>query len=72
MWPFWVFVPLVVSLWISTIYLRHHWVADCLAGFILATPIFMATPWLRAYAHLHEQVTAPASAVHAADDAQKS
>jgi membrane-associated phospholipid phosphatase len=26
---------LVVSLWISTVYLRHHWVPDCIAGMIL-------------------------------------
>jgi membrane-associated phospholipid phosphatase len=26
---------LVVSLWISTVYLRHHWVPDCIAGMVL-------------------------------------
>ena len=26
---------LVVSLWISTVYLRHHWIMDCLAGMLL-------------------------------------
>lgn len=26
---------LVVSLWISTVYLRHHWILDCVAGWTL-------------------------------------
>lgn len=30
-----VVVLLVVSLWISTVYLRHHWLVDCAAGWIL-------------------------------------
>jgi membrane-associated phospholipid phosphatase len=30
-----VVVVLVVSLWVSTVYLRHHWIADCAAGWIL-------------------------------------
>ena len=25
---FWICLPLVISLWLSTIYLRHHWVPD--------------------------------------------
>jgi membrane-associated phospholipid phosphatase len=34
---------LVVSLWISTVYLRHHWVLDCVAGWTLgATAVFLA------------------------------
>lgn len=35
---------LVVSLWISTVYLRHHWIADCVAGWTLG-----ATATLLAY-----------------------
>lgn len=33
---YWIFVPLVVSLWLSTIYLRHHWFVDIIAGWLLA------------------------------------
>ncbi|MBI5478811.1 MAG: inositol phosphorylceramide synthase [Deltaproteobacteria bacterium] len=44
---FFVFLPLVVSLWISTVYLRHHWIVDCFAGIALATVVFIATPYLR-------------------------
>ena len=52
-WPhrkrlyFWVAMPLVVSLWLSTIYLRHHWVPDCLAGIALGIICFVITPKLR-------------------------
>jgi membrane-associated phospholipid phosphatase len=56
-WLFWVFLPLVVSLWISTVYLRHHWVVDCFAGFALAIPLYLATPILRrGYARMKAQV----------------
>ncbi|MBN1962525.1 MAG: inositol phosphorylceramide synthase [Deltaproteobacteria bacterium] len=44
---FWIFLPLVVSLWISTVYLRHHWIVDCFAGFILSIILFTPMPWLR-------------------------
>lgn len=33
---FWVYVPLVTSLWFSTVYLRHHWVIDIAAGLLAA------------------------------------
>jgi hypothetical protein len=36
-------IVLVVSLWISTVYLRHHWIPDCLAGMALGlTSWFLA------------------------------
>lgn len=36
-------VVLVISLWISTVYLRHHWIPDCLAGMALGlTSTFLA------------------------------
>lgn len=33
---FWIYLPLVVSLWISTVYLRHHWFVDIVAGWSVA------------------------------------
>lgn len=33
---FWVLLPCVIGLWISTIYLRHHYFVDLLAGWLLA------------------------------------
>ncbi len=44
---FWIFLPLIVSLWLATIYLRHHWIVDCFAGFALGIVMFSVTPWLR-------------------------
>ena len=44
---FYICVPLIVSLWLSTIYLRHHWVPDCLAGMFLGVVCFFITPVLR-------------------------
>jgi len=44
---FWICLPLVVSLWLSTIYLRHHWIPDILAGLILGFVANLIAPWLR-------------------------
>ena len=44
---FWLCLPLVVSLWLSTVYLRHHWVPDCVAGMTLGVFCFRITPILR-------------------------
>ncbi|MBL7685064.1 MAG: phosphatase PAP2 family protein, partial [Deltaproteobacteria bacterium] len=33
---FWIYLPLIVGLWSSTIYLRHHWVLDIFAGWTVA------------------------------------
>jgi membrane-associated phospholipid phosphatase len=32
---FWVLSPLVLSLWVSTVYLRYHYLVDCVAGLVL-------------------------------------
>jgi membrane-associated phospholipid phosphatase len=44
---FWGFLPFVVSLWMSTVYLRHHWVPDCVAGIALGIACYIAVPRLR-------------------------
>ena len=44
---FWVCLPLVVSLWLSTIYLRHHWVPDIAAGLLLGLVSSALAPRLR-------------------------
>ena len=44
---FWVAMPLAVSLWVSTIYLRHHWLPDCAAGMALGTFACFASPLIR-------------------------
>ncbi len=45
---FWLCLPVVVSLWISTIYLRHHWTVDCAAGLLVGAVASFAADWLRA------------------------
>jgi membrane-associated phospholipid phosphatase len=40
-------VPLLISLVLSTVYLRHHWVPDCLAGMALGVVVLMLVPRLR-------------------------
>ncbi len=40
-------VPLELSLFAATIYLRHHWIPDCLAGMTLAVIVCQLAPWLR-------------------------
>jgi membrane-associated phospholipid phosphatase len=46
-WTFWAFLPLAISLWCATVYLRHHWVVDCFAGIALGLVVFAVTPGLR-------------------------
>jgi membrane-associated phospholipid phosphatase len=41
--------PLVLGLWISTIYLRHHFAVDLIAGFALAPVSYMLSPRLDAW-----------------------
>ncbi len=44
---FWIILPLVVSLWISTVYLRHHWIPDIAAGMLVGLAAQLIAPWLR-------------------------
>ena len=43
-WYFWIQLPLGTGLVLGTIYLRHHWVVDILAGFALALAMYW-TGW---------------------------
>jgi membrane-associated phospholipid phosphatase len=38
--------PLVLSLWVSTIYLRYHYLIDVVAGLLLAPASFLLANWL--------------------------
>jgi len=49
---FWLLLPIVISICISTVYLRYHWVVDVIAGAVLAavsiylgTILFKRFPW---------------------------
>jgi len=43
---FWILSPLILSLWVSTVYLRYHYLIDVVAGFVLAPPCFLLANWL--------------------------
>ena len=43
---FWVLLPFVLGLWVSTVYLRHHYVVDLFAGWLLAPIALWAAPRL--------------------------
>ena len=45
-WLFWASMPLILSLWFSTVYLRYHYLVDIVAGFILAPLCFWLTNFL--------------------------
>jgi len=50
------YVPLVTSLWFSTVYLRHHWVIDIFAGWAVAGVAYAGAEMLtRARARLCER-----------------
>ncbi len=43
---FWILAPLVLSLFVSTVYLRYHYLVDVVAGLILAPLTFLLANWL--------------------------
>lgn len=48
---FWIYLPLTVSLWFSTVYLRYHWAVDVFAGLILTVIAYYAAPKLNSIWH---------------------
>ncbi len=46
---FWALLPFAVGLWISTVYLRHHYVIDLLAGWALSPLAVLLAPRLDAW-----------------------
>jgi membrane-associated phospholipid phosphatase len=45
-WLFWVFLPFVVCMCVSTVYVRNHYVADVLGGLITGTLGYFIGRWL--------------------------
>ncbi|MGO8792067.1 MAG: phosphatase PAP2 family protein [Terriglobia bacterium] len=43
---FWILSPLILSLWLSTLYLRYHYLIDVVAGLILAPLSYLLANWL--------------------------
>jgi membrane-associated phospholipid phosphatase len=55
------YIPLVISLWFSTVYLRHHWVIDIIAGLFVAVFSYVLAGWLlRYWDHLRLRFSLPA------------
>jgi membrane-associated phospholipid phosphatase len=48
-WWFWALLPFVLGLWVSTIYLRHHYFVDLVAGWLLAPVAIRVAPRLDAW-----------------------
>jgi membrane-associated phospholipid phosphatase len=43
---FWILSPLILSLWLSTLYLRYHYLIDVVAGLVLAPLCYLLAHWL--------------------------
>jgi membrane-associated phospholipid phosphatase len=51
-----------ITLVLATVYLRHHYVIDIIAGFVLAIAVYLAAPSIdRAWTRLREQGAPEAS-----------
>jgi membrane-associated phospholipid phosphatase len=48
-WWFWTLLPFVLGLWASTIYLRHHYFVDLVAGWLLAPAALWLAPRVDAW-----------------------
>lgn len=54
------YVPLVASLWFSTVYLRHHWVIDIVAGWLVAVIAYLlAGPMMNVWVTLRKRYGLP-------------
>ena len=45
-WLFWVFLPFVMCMCVSTVYVRNHYVADVLGGIVTGTVGYVIGSWL--------------------------
>ena len=43
---FWILAPVILSLFVSTVYLRYHYLVDVVAGLVLAPLCFLFANWL--------------------------
>lgn len=72
-----ILTPLILSLWLSTVYLRYHYLVDCLAGLALAPPCYWLANWMfRRFGIIRVPVALPSawrrrSAIRAVDRAGK-
>jgi membrane-associated phospholipid phosphatase len=47
-WLFWIFLPFVACMCVSTVYVRNHYVADVLAGLVTGTLGYIVGTWMMA------------------------
>jgi membrane-associated phospholipid phosphatase len=53
-WLFWVFLPFVVCMCVSTVYVRNHYVADVLGGIVTGTLGYFVGCWILKMADLRQ------------------
>jgi membrane-associated phospholipid phosphatase len=59
---FWIISPLILSLWVSTLYLRYHYLIDVVAGLILAPLCYgLANSLFRHWGEIPVSVAVPAT-----------
>lgn len=59
---FWFLAPLILSLWLSTVYLRYHYLIDVVAGLALAPLAFLvANALFRRFSEIPLRLTIPAA-----------
>jgi membrane-associated phospholipid phosphatase len=57
---FWILSPFILSLWLSTVYLRYHYLVDVVAGLILAPLCFLLSNWLfKRFGEIHVPLRLP-------------
>jgi membrane-associated phospholipid phosphatase len=69
---FWALLPFVLGLWLSTIYLRHHYVVDLVAGWILAPVAILVAPRIDGWWAHRQRALGYEPAVGAGDEARPS
>ncbi|MBI1940691.1 MAG: inositol phosphorylceramide synthase [Acidobacteria bacterium] len=58
---FWILSPFILSLWVSTVYLRYHYLVDVVAGLVLAPLCFVLANWLfKRYGDVQFSIPLPA------------
>jgi membrane-associated phospholipid phosphatase len=58
---FWALSPFILSLWVSTVYLRYHYLVDCVAGLLLAPAcFFLANGLFKRFGNMRVSVALPA------------
>jgi membrane-associated phospholipid phosphatase len=57
---YYAYIPMVTSLWFSTVYLRHHWVIDIFAGWLVAAVGYVGAEYLlRVWQRLRQRYNIP-------------